>query len=491
VAESAGSAARDGDEQQRRLRLEAFLADVALRFLQQPSSVIGSEVDCALAGLTDVLDVDRCGLALFSPDLRQLDIEHSFARPGVPTLVHADLAAMLPWYAQQLREGRRVVINSDRDLPSEADDERRYIAASGLRSHVGLPLLGSGGPMGVLGVAAFSAERRWSAEFLARLELLASAFATVLFRCRTEGQLRTVEELNRSVLRSLTSELVVVDGEGRVATLNDAARLSAKRELFPAAEGTDYPAALTAAADSGFPDGPRLAEGIRSVVSGRAPRFETTYGFPSDERPHHYLLRVTPLEGGPGAVVMHVDISEIERTRAGLERALRETEHQKERLLAEVVVLHREVSHAHGFNTLVGRSTALRRVQAEIEQVAPTESPVLLLGETGTGKELVAQEIHRRSRRRERPFVTVNCAALPAGLIESELFGHERGAFTGAVQRAAGRFEVADGGTLFLDEIGELPAAVQAKLLRVLQGGDFERLADHPHQRAAGRRHQP
>ncbi len=108
--------------------------------------------------------------------------------------------------------------------------------------------------------------------------------------------------------------------------------------------------------------------------------------------------------------------------------------------------------------------------------MAPTDAAVLLLGETGTGKELVARAIHDRSRRRDRPLVTVNCAALPATLVESELFGYEKGAFTGALQRTIGRFEVAHGGTLFLDEIGELPLDVQAKLLRVLQTGEFERL---------------
>jgi transcriptional regulator with GAF, ATPase, and Fis domain len=124
----------------------------------------------------------------------------------------------------------------------------------------------------------------------------------------------------------------------------------------------------------------------------------------------------------------------------------------------------------------VGRSPALAVVLHQVSQVAETDAPVLVLGETGTGKDLVARAIHDRSRRRHRPLVTVNCAALPAALIESELFGYERGAFTGALARTPGRFEVADGGTILLDEVGELPLEVQAKLLRVLQSGEFERL---------------
>ena len=126
--------------------------------------------------------------------------------------------------------------------------------------------------------------------------------------------------------------------------------------------------------------------------------------------------------------------------------------------------------------SMIGDSPALRRVLEQIDRVAPTDSTVLIQGETGTGKELVARAIHERSSRRERALVTINCAALPRELVESELFGHEKGAFTGATQQRRGRFELADGGTLFLDEIGELPLDAQAKLLRVLQEREFERV---------------
>ena len=170
------------------------------------------------------------------------------------------------------------------------------------------------------------------------------------------------------------------------------------------------------------------------------------------------------------------DLTELAETKAALKRSLRELDALKQRLEAEDVLHQQPVRHAHDFDELVGTSAALGRVLEQVERVAPTDAPVLLLGETGTGKGLVARALHERSHRRKRPLVTVNCAALPATLIESELFGYEKGAFTGALQRTVGRFEVAQGGSLFLDEIGELPLEMQAKLLRVLQYGEFERL---------------
>src|SRR5260370_11473190 len=128
------------------------------------------------------------------------------------------------------------------------------------------------------------------------------------------------------------------------------------------------------------------------------------------------------------------------------------------------------------FEEIVGASPPLRAVLSHVSKVAPMDSTVLITGETGTGKELIARAIHKRSKRSARAFVSVNCAAIPSSLIASELFGHEKGAFTGAVQRRQGRFELADGGTIFLDEVGELPPEIQMTLLRVLQEREFERV---------------
>jgi formate hydrogenlyase transcriptional activator len=148
----------------------------------------------------------------------------------------------------------------------------------------------------------------------------------------------------------------------------------------------------------------------------------------------------------------------------------------RDELAAENLELKAQLGHAPWFEDIVGGSAAMRAVLDRVEQVGPTDATVLITGETGTGKELIARAIHRRSRRAKGPFVKVNCAAIPETLLASELFGHERGAFTGAIERRRGRFEQAHGGTIFLDEIGELPPAMQVTILRVLQEREFERL---------------
>jgi formate hydrogenlyase transcriptional activator len=156
--------------------------------------------------------------------------------------------------------------------------------------------------------------------------------------------------------------------------------------------------------------------------------------------------------------------------------AYEETQSLKARFEADAVYLQEEIKSEHNFEEIIGHSAPLRHLLAQVEQVAPTDATVLIRGETGTGKELLARALHNNSKRKSRPLVKVNCGAIPAGLVESELFGHEKGAFTGATQRRIGRFELADRGTIFLDEVTELPIDTQVKLLRVLQEGDFERV---------------
>jgi formate hydrogenlyase transcriptional activator len=170
------------------------------------------------------------------------------------------------------------------------------------------------------------------------------------------------------------------------------------------------------------------------------------------------------------------DITERKNAEHALQEALFEVEQLKNRLEIENVYLQEEIKTEYNFEEIVGQSESLRKLLRSVEKVAISDSAVLIYGETGTGKELIARAIHNLSNRKDRPLVKVNCGAISAGLVESELFGHEKGAFTGALQQRVGRFELADGGTIFLDEVSELPLDTQVKLLRVLQEGEFERV---------------
>ena len=193
-----------------------------------------------------------------------------------------------------------------------------------------------------------------------------------------------------------------------------------------------------------------------------------------------FLHRNLPLRDDGGKVLMwygsSIEIDDRKRAEEALQKAFGEIKILQDQLHKENLALREEIDQASMFEEIVGASDAVKRVLALLSKVAPTDSTVLITGETGTGKELAARAIHKHSRRARNAFVAVNCAAIPQSLIASELFGHERGAFTGATQRRLGRFEVADGGTLFLDEVGDLPAETQIALLRVLQERELERV---------------
>ncbi len=212
------------------------------------------------------------------------------------------------------------------------------------------------------------------------------------------------------------------------------------------------------------------AVGERAIISGSPYELEVRLRA-ADGSYRWFLARYNPVRDDQGQImrwyVACTDIDDRKRI--------------EDRMRNETIALREDLDRASMFEEIVGSSAALRRVLAQVAKVAQTDATVLILGETGTGKELVARAVHKRSRRASGAFIRVNCAAIPPSLVASELFGHEKGAFTGAVQRRLGRFEVADGGTIFLDEIGELPPEAQVSLLRVLQEREIERVgSSHP-----------
>jgi PAS domain S-box-containing protein len=337
------------------------------------------------------------------------------------------------------------------------------IARSGVVSYLGMPLLDVDGT--ILGHMAVVDRRPMPAEprLVALFRIFAERAAAELRRLRAERQLREREEKLSRLVDSAMDAIIELDQQGQVSMLNAAA----EKVL-------------------GCPAGAVIGQDFARFLCQESARKVAGLVADLDRRPvgQRYLwipggLEAKRADGSTFSAEATLSRYEMGR-RAYHTLILRdvhdrlEAEERIQSLTVEAEYLREELEAAHNFGEIVGRSRPLLRVLRDLRQVAATDATVLILGETGTGKELIARALHAASGRRDKPLIKVNCAALPANLIESELFGHEKGAFTGATAKRVGRFTLADGGTLFLDEVGELPLDLQAKLLRVLQEGEFE-----------------
>ena len=299
-----------------------------------------------------------------------------------------------------------------------------------------------------------------------RIEQTLAFFVDVTERKRVEAALRESEERFAGLFQSAMDAIVIIDLAGRIMQFNDAAE-------------TVFRCAASEATGERFPQR-FAADEFRRILE------DCLRERKGDEITRRYLVAaggLTALRADGEAFAAEATISQVDIPGEPLFAIILRDVDDRKRVETEIRQLRQqsdylkeEIKTHHNFEEIVGDSPALRRVLRSVETVAPTSATVLILGDTGTGKELVARAIHDLSPLRDKPLVKVNCAALPAGLAESELFGHERGAFTGAVARKIGRFELADRGTIFLDEIGDLPLDMQVKLLRVLQEGEFERI---------------
>jgi PAS domain S-box-containing protein len=334
----------------------------------------------------------------------------------------------------------------------------------GIESYLGVPLLdGEGNVLGHLAVfdqGPLPAEPRRLFVF----KIFATRAAVELERLRVEQRLVESERRYRDLYEEAPNAYVSLDKNREFLTVNGRA---IQLLGYPADDlvGSSF---LRYLANS--PAGRVRAE--QAIDRGFAG--EDISGLElelrrRDERPLWVSIWMRPLRGDDGGIqaVHSIWVDVTDRVQAEVERA---------RLSEQNEYLQQEIKAVHNFEEIVGRSASLGAALEKVRRVARTDATVLIHGETGTGKELIARAIHSTSERRGRPLIKINCAALPAGLVESELFGHEKGAFSGAIARHIGRFELADGGTIFLDEIGELPAETQVKLLRVLQEHEFDRV---------------
>ena len=283
-------------------------------------------------------------------------------------------------------------------------------------------------------------------------------------RREAERALRRSEERLRALFEYSPDAIVVTDREGRIAEVSEQLK---KMFGYDREELAGQPIEIL------IPERFRNSHTKHRAAYSAAPRVRTMgagldlYGRRKDGSEFPIDILLGPVKDPDGQLVLAV-VHDLSQKRKD-EEALRRSEEEKR-------YLEEELSLTHQFEEIIGESRGLKQVLRQVEDVAPTDATVLILGETGTGKELIARAIHALSPRRNRPFVRLNCSAIPSGLLESELFGHEKGAFTGAISQKLGRLELAHEGTFFLDEVGDLPAELQPKILRALQEKEFERV---------------
>ncbi len=342
------------------------------------------------------------------------------------------------------------------------------------------PILQVGRRIGILYLENDQMADAFTANKLDEVRVLSAYAETVIENARLHQQLLDSEQFFLSATDALPANLAILDVAGNIIRVNEDWQRFADANGFQDPKygvGMNY-LEVCDRASQWCAEAKQAAAGIRAIAEHKSSDFYLDYSCHSSIQRRWFQMRVRRFRdrNAERLIVVHQPVTEIKLAQEELTRALEEIAQLKERLQAENLYLHEELKDSYDFTEIVGNSPALRAVFRQVEQVAPTDATVLVLGETGTGKELIARAIHNRSRRSEHILVRVNCASLPATLIESELFGHEKGAFTGALTQRIGRFELADGGTIFLDEIGDLPLELQAKLLRVIQEGEFERL---------------
>jgi PAS domain S-box-containing protein len=382
--------------------------------------------------------------------------------------------ALFPWAYQKVIIQHEVVSVATLDeMPPEASVDTQTYREWGIRSHLNIPIVMTGSQDYIISINAVRSERAWPEEYIPRLRLLGEIFVNALERQRAEGMLRESEARFRQ-MADVSPVMIWMSGLDKGCTYLNEGWLEFTGRTLEEELGNGW-------AEGVHPDDLERCLNVYATSFDRREPFRMEYRLRRADGEFRWvddtgIPRISPVGDFLGYIGSCIDITEHKRMEEQLQARLTEIENLKRRLEEENVYLREEMRFEHGHDDIVGQSDAKKRVLAQIEQVARTDSTVLIVGETGTGKEVIARAIHNLSRRKDRALVTVNCASLPPSLIESELFGREKGAYTGAMTMMKGRFEFADGSTLFLDEIGELPLEAQVKLLRVLEEGRFERL---------------
>ena len=459
-----------------RLRFETLLFEISAGFVNLPTDQIDSEIEDAQRRICECLGLDLSALWQWSDDRpRFMTVTHLHSPPEGPLRPEGiDAREAFPWTLEKVLRGEVLVLFTE-NMPPEAARDQEMRRHFGVKSSVVIPLSSGGRPLiGVLSFDYSRGEGAWPEETVKQLALIAQVFTNALERKRSKEALRESEARLSLSADSAEAGLWELDCSTNLFWTTDRAR-----EIF--GYGSEEVINMERFETSIHPDDLELVRQAIARAIGEHEPINVEYRIlVGDDYLRWISSRGRPYfksTGEPDRLMgVSLDISKRKQMEDELNERLKEIEKLKIQLENENVYLRQELKMEKGFDKIVGESKALQSVIFVAKQVASTDATVLILGETGTGKGMVANAIHQMSPRKDGPLITVNCSALPQNLIESELFGREKGAFTGAHARQAGRFEVADGGTMFLDEIGDMPLELQSKLLRVLQEGEFERL---------------
>ena len=458
-----------------RLGFEELLSGLSARFVNLPSERVDPEIRRVLESIGKFLNLDRVSIFEVSENDQKLHLVHSYKDADIKVPLSEIPFEQLPWARQKLFNGETLIFSDSEDLPAEAGAEKNFLRAQGIISVAAIPLSTGKKTLGLMSLTMLRHRKKWPNELIRQCRLVAEVFANALVRKQHEESLMQAEAKYRTVAD------FTYDWE-YWANVDDTLEY-----VSPSCER------ISGYTTRDFVDNPSL---FKEIIAPEDRDIWDKHYRDSRQEPkaheiqfriqrrdgqirwiEHSCQPVTDDQGGlRGFRASNRDVTSRKLAEIDKLNAYTEIEQLKHQLEAETAYLQEEIKLEHNFESIIGKSAALQYVLYKVEQVAATDSAVLVLGETGTGKELISRAIHNNSLRKARPLVKVNCATLPSHLIESELFGHERGAFTGAQTRQMGRFEVANGTSIFLDEIGELPLELQTKLLQVLQDGEFERL---------------
>lgn len=457
------------------LKFETVLAETSTRLINLPVERVDDEILAILHLVCECLDLDRSTLWLSSErDTVTMQLAYFFDRGGLSVPKRLDAGQLFPWALSNVLARKVLAISKLSDLPPEAARDKQSFSSYGTKSTLVIPLLIDGSVFGAVSFAYLEQERKWQESIVNRLRLVAQIFSNALARKRSEQLLKESWERMNLAADSANAAMWTLDvNSNHIWTTEKARKLlgvSLQNELtlerFLSVVHHEDREGIYVKMKQAVSAGEDFSAEYRIIQPNGSVRWMVVRGHPHSNG-----------SGEPNSLMgASVDITEYKNMEDQLRERLQEIEELKKRLENENIILQEEVKQLSEQKEIVGQSAAIKGVLLQAAQVAQTDTSVLILGETGTGKALLAQSIHNMSARKNHPMVSVNCAALPPTLIESELFGREKGAFTGALTRMAGRFEIADGSTIFLDEIGELPPELQAKMLRVIEEGKFERL---------------